>query len=133
MALAPEALRDANSRNGINGLATRACRATKATSRATATAPSPIVRAEVQPTEDTCRMVKTPSIRPAISRTAPTTSAPWPRPSAGLVLDQPHGQPRRSPRPTGRLMKKIQCQLIAEVSTPPASRPIEPPADATKP
>ena len=33
--------------------------------------------------------------------------------------------------PIGRLMKKIQCQLMAWVSTPPASRPIEPPAEAT--
>ena len=30
-------------------------------------------------------------------------------------------------------MKKIQCQLIRSVSTPPASRPIEPPAEATNP
>ena len=29
-------------------------------------------------------------------------------------------------------MKKIQCQLIDSVSRPPASRPIEPPAEATK-
>ena len=28
---------------------------------------------------------------------------------------------------------KIQCQLIASVRTPPASSPIEPPAEATKP
>ena len=35
--------------------------------------------------------------------------------------------------PIGMLMKKIQCQLIAWVSTPPASRPIVPPAEATKP
>ena len=35
--------------------------------------------------------------------------------------------------PIGRLMMKIQCQLIASVRTPPASRPIEPPAEATKP
>ena len=35
--------------------------------------------------------------------------------------------------PIGRLMKKIQCQEMASVSTPPASRPIEPPAEATKP
>jgi hypothetical protein len=34
--------------------------------------------------------------------------------------------------PIGMLMKKIQCQLIAWVSTPPASSPIEPPAEATK-
>ena len=33
--------------------------------------------------------------------------------------------------PIGRLTKKIQCQLMASVSTPPASRPIEPPAEAT--
>ena len=35
--------------------------------------------------------------------------------------------------PTGRLMKKIQCQLIRSVSTPPESRPIDPPAEATNP
>ena len=35
--------------------------------------------------------------------------------------------------PIGRLMRKIQCQLIASVRTPPASSPIEPPAEATKP
>jgi hypothetical protein len=34
--------------------------------------------------------------------------------------------------PIGTLTKKIQCQLIASVSTPPASRPIDAPADATK-
>ena len=31
--------------------------------------------------------------------------------------------------PIGRLMKKIQCQLIVSVSAPPASRPIEPPEE----
>ena len=34
--------------------------------------------------------------------------------------------------PIGRLTKKIQCQLIASVSTPPASRPIDAPPAATK-
>ena len=33
----------------------------------------------------------------------------------------------------GMFTKKIQCQLIDWVSTPPSSRPIEPPAEATKP
>ncbi len=33
--------------------------------------------------------------------------------------------------PTGTLTKKIQCQLIAWVITPPASRPTAPPAEAT--
>ena len=32
----------------------------------------------------------------------------------------------------GRLTMKIQCQLMAWVIAPPASRPIEPPAEATK-
>ena len=32
----------------------------------------------------------------------------------------------------GRLTMKIQCQLIAWVIAPPASSPIEPPAEATK-
>ena len=31
--------------------------------------------------------------------------------------------------PIGTLMKKIQCQLTACVSTPPASSPIEPPLE----
>ena len=35
-------------------------------------------------------------------------------------------------RPIGTLTKKIQCQLIASVSTPPASRPMDAPAEATK-
>ena len=35
--------------------------------------------------------------------------------------------------PTGTLMKKIQCQLMASVRRPPASSPMEPPAEATKP
>ena len=34
--------------------------------------------------------------------------------------------------PKGRFTKKIQCQLIASVSTPPASRPSEAPEAATK-
>ena len=34
--------------------------------------------------------------------------------------------------PTGRLMTKIQCQLITWVITPPAISPIEAPAEATK-
>ncbi len=34
--------------------------------------------------------------------------------------------------PIGRLTKKIQCQLTAWVMIPPASRPIEAPAEATK-
>ena len=33
--------------------------------------------------------------------------------------------------PIGRFTKKIQCQLIDCVSTPPATRPTEPPAEAT--
>ena len=35
--------------------------------------------------------------------------------------------------PIGMLTKKIQCQLIDWVRTPPTSRPIDAPAEATKP
>ena len=63
---------------------------------------------------------------------------------AGHVGALREADPRARPRPAaargsavatpiGRLTKKIQCQLIAWVRTPPASRPIEPPAEATKP
>jgi len=61
---------------------------------------------------------------------APGTSAPClrPRPSSGAI--------RRTAAapvamPIGTLTKKIQCQLIDSVSTPPASSPTEPPAEAT--
>ena len=35
-------------------------------------------------------------------------------------------------RPIGRLTKKIQCQEMASVMIPPASNPIDAPAEATK-
>ena len=77
-------------------------------------------------------MVYTPSIRPPVSSTAPRRSAPALSPIPGLSAT------RRVARnavtmPTGMLTKKIQCQLMASVSAPPASRPMDPPAEATKP
>ena len=59
------------------------------------------------------------------------TSAPLPRPMPGSFWS------RRAPtsavaRPMGRLTKNIQCQLMTCVMRPPASRPTEAPADATK-
>ncbi len=56
--------------------------------------------------------------------------------SCAIVMPSPSST-RRSANsavatPIGRLTKKIQCQLMASVSTPPTSRPIEPPATATK-
>jgi hypothetical protein len=71
-----------------------------------------------------------PATSAAVISAAPATSAPWPNPGPVSLSS------RRRPStpvatPTGMLMKKIQCQLIAWVSTPPASRPIEPPAEAT--
>ena len=61
---------------------------------------------------------------------APGTSAPCPRPRP---LSRAIRRIAAAPvaMPIGMLMKKIQCQLIDSVSTPPASRPTEPPADAT--
>lgn len=72
----------------------------------------------------------TPSINELVMSTAPGTSAPAFSPSPWS------GSSSRWARiavisPIGRLMKKIQCQLIACVRMPPSSRPIEPPADAT--
>ena len=40
-------------------------------------------------------------------------------------------EPREQAKAIGTLTKKIQCQLIDSVSRPPASRPTEPPAEAT--
>ena len=73
-----------------------------------------------------------PIIRPPISRIAPGTSAPLARPMPGLSSISLTVKTAVA-IPIGTLMKKIQCQLIASVRTPPASRPIEPPAEATKP
>ena len=55
--------------------------------------------------------------------TAPSTSAPSPEADALVPLEQPHREHRRWRSPIGRLTKKIQCQLMPCVSTPPSSRP----------
>ena len=64
--------------------------------------------------------------------TAPGTSAPSLRPIPLSRSISRHASTAVA-TPIGMLMKKIQCQLIAWVSTPPASRPTVPPAEATKP
>jgi hypothetical protein len=76
-------------------------------------------------------MVYTPSISEAVISTAPGRSAPWRRP---MPVSRPMSRTARTAAttPIGTLMKKIQCQLIPCVSTPPASSPTEPPAEATK-
>ena len=74
-------------------------------------------------------IVKTPSISALVTSTAPGHRR---RPQPDTRSD---GISRRASTavamPIGRLTKKIQCQLIAWVSTPPASSPTAPPADAT--
>ena len=52
---------------------------------------------------------------------------------AGLALQQAHGQHEDQRSPIGTLTKKIQCQLSVSVRTPPSSRPIDAPAEPTKP
>src|SRR6266849_2695085 len=64
------------------------------------------------------------SKEPAMSRPLPT-----PIPSVSSMSAAPA---TNVATPMGRLMKKIQCQLIHSVSRPPASRPIEPPPAITK-
>ena len=64
--------------------------------------------------------------------TAPGTSVPPPKP---MPLSRSSRRIAANPVKIaiGTLMKKIQCQLIDWVRTPPASRPTEPPAEATNP
>ncbi len=75
-------------------------------------------------------IVYTASIKALVISAAPGTSAPARRPMPGSS-----GTSRRAASavatPIGRFTKKIQCQLIDCVSTPPASRPTDPPAEAT--
>ena len=61
---------------------------------------------------------------------APGMSAPAPNPMP-LSFSISRSAKNAVAMPIGMLTKKIQCQLIDCVSTPPASRPIEPPAEAT--
>jgi hypothetical protein len=76
-------------------------------------------------------MVYTASISAPVTSTAPGRSAPRSRP-----IPRSGASSRRATSqvatPIGMFTKKIQCQLMASVSTPPASRPIEAPAAATK-
>ena len=64
-------------------------------------------------------------------RTAPGMSAPSPKPMP-LSLSSSRCASTAVAMPIGMFTKKIQCQLIDWVSTPPASSPTEPPAEATK-
>jgi hypothetical protein len=76
-------------------------------------------------------MAKTPSMTPAVASSAPSPSAPWPRPrpgSPGRVL----AAARPASSPTGRFTKKIQCQLAYWTSKPPATRPAEAPTAPVK-
>ena len=129
---APVSVRERKIRSGTSGLAAVASRTMKPARRTSVTAPNTTVRGAVQPSSAAgLTMVNTPTISAAVISTAPGTSVPRPSPrplsfsislTASTVVSTP----------IGRLTKKIQCQLIAWVRTPPASRPIEPPADATK-
>ena len=129
---APTTLRELKRRSGISGFATRDWRRTKTTSSAAASTSPAIVRGSTQPHSVICRIVKTPSISAAVTRAAPGKSAPCSSPSpSGLSTRRSASQPTSTP--IGRLMTKMKCQEIAWVRTPPSSRPIEPPAEATKP
>ena len=66
-----------------------------------------------------------------MTSTAPGDVGARAQADAAVRLEQPHGEDAAA-TPIGRLTKKIQCQLTAWVRTPPASRPIEAPAEATK-
>ena len=110
----------------------RASRTTNATSKASESAPSASVPPAPQPSSAAgLTIVYTSSISEPVISTAPGISAPPPEP---MPLSRASNRWARSAvtMPIGMLMKKIQCQLMAWVSTPPASSPIDPPAEATK-
>ena len=65
----------------------------------------------------------------AVTSSEPTQSTPSsPSPLSERMSARPSANVAA---PIGRLTKKTQCQLSASVSTPPASRPREPPATDT--
>ena len=64
--------------------------------------------------------------------TAPGVSAPLERPMP-LSSSSSRCAATAVAMAIGMFTKKIQCQLIDWVSTPPSSRPIDPPAEATNP
>ena len=129
---APTTLRDSNSRSGISGFAMRAWRTTNAREQRDGH------RAEHQ------RLRRAPALLGDLEdRVDAEHQAAGQQHGAGQVGALLQADPGRSSTsraashavtmPIGTLMKKIQCQLMRSVSTPPASRPIEPPAEATKP
>jgi hypothetical protein len=65
-----------------------------------------------------------------VTTIAPSRSMPWSRPMPGRSTTSACTASAAS-APIGTLTKKIQCQSMAWVSAPPASRPIDPPATET--
>ena len=132
--MAPETLRERKIRSGMSGLRAVASRTTKAASSASETraeperaarAPAVVGRrlddrvdAEHQRARDQDRARDVGAVAEA---------------DALVAVEQPQRQHGGRRSPIGTLTKKIQCQLIDCVSTPPASSPTEPPAEATKP
>ena len=113
-------------------MAIRAWRATNAATSAIETAPSASVWVEPQPCSETCEDRVDAEHQPAGQQHRAGDVG------AGLQADPGRASTSRIASsavamPIGTLTKKIQCQLIASVSAPPASRPIEPPAEATNP
>ena len=117
-------------RSGSSGVGARSPRGRRSRRAARARrAPSPSVCSEPQPCSPASTIVYTPSISEPVTSTAPSTSAPRAQPDALLVRRAAAAASTPVAMPIGTLTKKIQCQLIAWVSTPPASRPIEAPAE----
>ena len=128
---APLTFRERKIRRGINGVPAVASRAMNSASRTSEPAPSSSVSVAPQPCSAAgFTIVYTPSISDVVIRNAPSRSAPWPKP-------RPSSSSSRRivatavTTPIGALMKKIQCQLMICVITPPSSRPTAPPAEAT--
>ena len=116
-------------RRGMMGFSILDSRAMKRAMSTAATAPNPSTWDEPQPWLVAWTIAYTAVINDTVTRTEPSQSTPCSRPmprSSGMRM-----RPKViAARPIGRLTKKIQCQLSASVSAPPARRPSEPPATA---
>ena len=129
--LAAVNVRRRKTRRGTSGAGERRSTATKATSSATPSAANPIVADDSQPSSTVRLMAYTIAIRPAVTVTAPATSA-------GVRSEgRPPGtnsmtSPIRA-APMGTLTRKIHSHPGPSVNSPPAITPTVPAAPPTAP
>jgi hypothetical protein len=130
---AVDRLRSRKSPRGISGAATRVSTTRKTSRSATASARRPSVVPDVHPSWFPFTIPYTATISAAVTVIAPPTSSPRPADAVPGVEGSSRIVRKTTATPIGRLTRKIQCQLIVSVSTPPRTTPMLPPPEATKP